>query len=45
VKARVDALFAKGGELHVSWEKSDVGFKNIYLIGPAQKVYEGAIKI
>lgn len=36
----------KGGELNVSFDKiSDHQFENIYLAGPAKKVYEGSIEV
>jgi diaminopimelate epimerase len=38
-------LSAKGGTLQVSFEKVKEGFKNIYLIGPAEQVYSGEIEI
>jgi len=38
-------LKAKGGTLQVSFEKEEEGFKNIYLIGPAEQVYSGTIEI
>jgi len=38
-------LNAKGGTLQVSFEKGEKGFKNIYLIGPAEQVYSGQIEI
>jgi diaminopimelate epimerase len=31
-----------GGELIISFEKTDQGYKNIYLIGPATQVFQGA---
>jgi diaminopimelate epimerase len=35
----------KGGILSVSFEVIDNQFTNIYLIGPATKVFEGSIDI
>ncbi|MEM7297861.1 MAG: diaminopimelate epimerase [Bacteroidota bacterium] len=35
----------EGGELSVSFEKQDDGYKNIWLSGPAEKVFEGSITI
>jgi diaminopimelate epimerase len=34
-----------GGTLKVHWEKINLGFKNIYLEGPASRVYNGSIEI
>lgn len=34
-------LAVEGGALEVSFEKVDNGYKNIYLIGPAENVFEG----
>ena len=38
-------LETKGGELSVSFELSDGFFKNIWLAGPAEKVFEGTTSI
>lgn len=38
-------LNAVGGELQVSFIKEGGNFKNIYLIGPAEKVFEGVIEL
>jgi diaminopimelate epimerase len=38
-------LRAMGGELQVSFEKEGKAFKNIHLIGPARKVFEGTVTI
>ena len=35
----------KGGELSVEFEKLDDSFKNVWLNGPAVKVFEGEIEI
>lgn len=35
----------KGGNLEVKFEKDIEGFKNVFLIGPAQLVYSGQIEI
>ena len=34
-----------GGNLEVYWEKSEKGYKNIFLEGPAKQVFEGRIKL
>ncbi len=34
-----------GGKLEVKFEPEGSGYKNIYLIGPAQRVFEGAVEI
>lgn len=39
------SLEAQGGTLQVSFEKVKEGFRNIYLIGPAEQVYSGEIEI
>lgn len=39
------AIETKGGSLRVHWEKTAYGFENIYLEGPANKVYEGHVEI
>lgn len=36
-------LTVEGGELEVSFEKDEDGYKNIFLIGPATHVFEGKI--
>ena len=38
-------LNAVGGELQVSFTKENNTFKDIYLIGPAEKVFEGVIEL
>jgi len=35
----------KGGSLEVRFEPSGQGFKNIWLCGPAEEVYEGIVKM
>lgn len=35
----------KGGNLKVSFERNNEGFYNIYLIGPAELVFEGQIEV
>lgn len=35
----------KGGNLAVSFENTTAGFENIYLIGPAVRVFEGEVEI
>jgi len=34
-----------GGDLSISFQKAEKGYKDIYLIGPAKQVFEGVIKI
>lgn len=36
---------AKGGTLKVAYDKSENGFKNIWLTGPAEHVFDGQIEI
>lgn len=38
-------LQAVGGQLQVSFEQEGNTFKNIYLIGPAKKVFEGTVTV
>lgn len=38
-------IFVKGGELFVKAERNNDSFDNIYLIGPAERVFDGLIKI
>lgn len=38
-------ILTLGGELSVSFKKEDDQFKDIYLIGPAKRVYKGTIEI
>ncbi len=35
----------KGGMLNVEFDRTENGFKNIWLIGPAEKVFEGEVEI
>ena len=39
------AVQTKGGKLGVEYDKRDSHFENIWLIGPAQRVFEGTIEI
>lgn len=39
------AIKTKGGSLQVAYEKTAKGFQNIWLIGPAVKVFEGRIEV
>ena len=34
-----------GGNLSVNFEQKNSGFKNVYLVGPAEKTFEGAAVI
>lgn len=36
---------AIGGDLEVNFERTPTGFTNVYLIGPAEKVFEGTITL
>jgi diaminopimelate epimerase len=38
-------VFTRGGNLEVKFEKNGSGYKNIWLIGPAQLVYKGEIEL
>ncbi len=38
-------LKAMGGDLEVSFKREGKGFKDIYLVGPAKRVFEGSISI
>ena len=35
----------KGGDLYIKFRKSPVGFENIWLCGPAKRVFTGAIEV
>ncbi len=41
----ITSIQTKGGMLKVYWRKNKSGFDEIYLEGPAQKVYEGNIEL
>ena len=41
VKSNTVNLTVPGGNLQVNFEKNGKGYKNVYLIGPAQKVFTG----
>lgn len=43
MKSPVD-IKTLGGDLSISFEKKETGFENIFLTGPAQKVFEGEIE-
>jgi diaminopimelate epimerase len=34
----------KGGQLEVFWNKTETGFQDIFLVGPATFVFQGSIK-
>jgi diaminopimelate epimerase len=36
-------LQTEGGDLQVSFENTDTGYKNIWLIGPATQVFKGIL--
>jgi diaminopimelate epimerase len=38
-------IATKGGDLAVSFERNGDTFSNIYLMGPAKKVYEGTVEV
>jgi diaminopimelate epimerase len=39
------AIQTKGGALRVEFEKKEADYQNIWLIGPAVKVFEGTIEL
>ena len=39
------SLKAVGGDLQVAFQKNEETFSNVYLIGPAQKVFEGTFEL
>lgn len=39
------AVKVKGGQLYIRFEKNENGFKNVWLVGPAQKVFGGTSTI
>ena len=39
------SILTKGGELEVSFESSEEGYHNVWLTGPATKVFEGVLNI
>ena len=39
------AIDVEGGKLKVSFDKTDNGFENVFLEGPATFVFEGEIEI
>ena len=43
-KENLVKLQTKGGDLRISFERTNSGYKNIWLIGPAQLVYKGEIE-
>eukprot|EP01093_Parvamoeba_rugata_P003269 TRINITY_DN14265_c0_g1_i1.p1 TRINITY_DN14265_c0_g1~~TRINITY_DN14265_c0_g1_i1.p1 ORF type:complete len:200 (+),score=44.91 TRINITY_DN14265_c0_g1_i1:139-738(+) len=38
------SLKTEGGELNVTFNSNDEGYKNIWLVGPAEQVFKGEIK-
>lgn len=43
-KSNLVTIETRGGRLQVQFEKSNSGYENIWLIGPAKQVYKGEIK-
>ena len=39
------SLKAVGGDLQVAFEKTNGAFRNVYLIGPAKKVFQGSVQL
>ena len=42
---RAVSVKTPGGQLSVNFEVAGEGYKNVYLMGPAQKVFEGTIEV
>ena len=42
---RKSKIKARGGELEVSYEKAEKGYKNIWLKGPAEMVFKGSVNL
>ena len=45
IKASKIDVYTQGGILSVCFKKTDDGFKDVFLIGPAEKVFEGTVEL